>query len=112
MRSPQFPALTRPFREAIARRLTRDTTAAGIGLKARPKAREAARRAGVVDDADFERRSQRRAAIFVPLVNVGGETSLLFTQRTDVVSTHKNQVRVCCVVCDTATGSQIGAVGV
>jgi len=86
----RVPRLTRSFREVISRHLqggSSRNTVAPLG-----KASKAAIRAGVVDKHDFKRRSQREAAIFVPLIDVDGAASLLFTQRTDIVSTHKNQV--------------------
>jgi coenzyme A diphosphatase NUDT7 len=85
--------LTRMVLDGIKRRLRPMGSAlGGTSNLQRENSREAARRAGVVDDEEFDRRSQRRAAIFVPLLNVGGEASILYTQRTDVVSTHKGQV--------------------
>lgn len=38
------------------------------------------------------RRSQRRAAVLIPLVHVHGEASLLFTLRSSNVGSHKGQV--------------------
>ena len=41
---------------------------------------------------DYELRMQRRASVLVPLVNVDGEASVLFTVRSGTVSTHRGQV--------------------
>ena len=83
-------AISRTLLKAIESRLRNGATA-GVSMS-HGRAREAARRAGILDDDEFEKRYQRRAAIFVPLLNVNGATSLLYTQRSHNVGTHKGQV--------------------
>lgn len=39
----------------------------------------------------------RSASVFVPLCNVNGKASILYTLRSHLVGTHKGQVRYVCV---------------
>eukprot|EP01083_Nonionella_stella_P112768 332106_1 len=40
----------------------------------------------------FKERSKRRASVLIPLLNYEDKASILFTQRTDQVSTHQNEI--------------------
>ena len=40
----------------------------------------------------FKQRSKLKASVFIPLINYRGKASILYTQRTDKVSTHRNEI--------------------
>mmetsp|Transcript_13252 Transcript_13252/g.34057 ORF Transcript_13252/g.34057 Transcript_13252/m.34057 type:complete len:325 (+) Transcript_13252:132-1106(+) len=97
----RVPRLGRQLLEAIRATLAQqqihaDPAAFDKLLEESKREAALAARANGVDDAafevEFERRSQRRAAILVPLLNVDGQASLLYTRRSGNVGTHKHQV--------------------